>query len=209
MNRSDQKNRGNGNGIEIPVADIEDTASEQTEEVPVEDETVTISREEYETLEAQAAQSKEQYLLVVADFENFRKRVEREKEHIVSFANENLIHDLLPVLDNLQRALSTELDRAGIDSVLEGVRMVNDQLHSVLGSRGLEAVMTVGDPFDPQHHEAVGVLPSEEHDEGIVVSELQKGYRLKGKILRPAMVHVAGQPSDTDSDEGDNGPDGS
>ena len=204
MNRSGRKDKGNGDGINIPVTDIEETAGETTEDVFVETEPVTISGEEYEALTAQAVRSREQYLLAVADFENFRKRAEREKEDIVCFANENLIYKLLPILDNLQRALSMELDQAGIDSVLEGVRMVNDQLYSVLGACGLEPVEAVGGPFDPQYHEAVGVLPSVEHEEGTVISELQRGYSLKGKILRPSMVHVASQPSGNEGNEGDN-----
>ena len=204
MNRSGKKENGSGNGIQIPVTDIKDAAGETPEADAVEVEPVTISREEYEDLKDQAVRSRDQYLLAVADFENFRKRSEKEKENVVCFANENLIHQLLPILDNLERALSVKLDQAGIDSVLEGVRMVNDQLYSVLGACGLEPVDAVGGPFDPQYHEAVGVLPSREHDEGTVISELQKGYSLKGKILRPSMVHVAGPPSGNKDNEGDN-----
>ena len=192
MNRSDRKNKGNSDGIEIPVTDVEETVSLTPEEEPAHKGSVTIPLEEYEALVEEAARSREQYLLAVADFENFRKRVEKEKEDIVCFANERLIHELLPILDNLQRALSTVLDQAGADSILEGVRMVSTQLHSVLGACGLEPL------------EAVGVLPSDEHVDGTVISELQKGYRLKGKILRPSMVHVAGQPSGTRDNEGEN-----
>jgi molecular chaperone GrpE len=204
LNRSDRKNKGNSDGIEIPVTDVEETVSLTAEEEPDQEGSVTIPLEEYEALVEEAARSREQYLLAVADFENFRKRVEKEKEDIVCFANERLIHELLPILDNLQRALSTGLDQAGADSILEGVRMVSAQLHSVLGACGLEPLEAVGGPFDPQQHEAVGVLPSDEHVDGTVISELQKGYRLKGKILRPSMVHVAGQPAGTRDSEGDN-----
>ena len=204
MKRTDQKDKGNGNGFEIQVNDVEETASETAEGAAAEGETVTLSREEYDALVDEAAQAKEQYLLAVADFDNFRKRAEREREEIVCFANERLIHELLPILDNLERALSTQLDKAGADSILEGVRMVNAQLHAILGACGLEPVEAVGGPFDPQYHEAVGVLPSNEHDEGTVVSELQRGYSLKGRILRPAMVHVAGQADVSSNDEGDN-----
>jgi len=204
LNRSGKKENGNGNGIQIPVTDIKDAAGETPEVEVVEAEPVTISSEEYEYLKDQALRSRDQYLLAVADFENFRKRAEKEKVDIVCFANENLIHKLLPIMDNLQRALSVKLDQAGIDSVLEGVRMVNDQLYAVLGACGLEPVDAVGGPFNPQYHEAVGVLPSREHDEGTVISELQKGYSLKGKILRPSMVHVAGPPSGNKDNEGDN-----
>lgn len=202
MNRSDQKDKENG--IEIPVTGAEEAESEAAENGTAGDEPVTISREEYNALVSEAERAKEQYMLAVADFDNFRKRVQREKEEIVCFANEKLILDLLPILDNLQRALSMELDKAGTESILEGVRMVTDQLHTVLGACGLEPVNAVGGPFDPQYHEAVGVLPSDEHDEGTVISELQKGYSLKGRILRPSVVHVAGQASGTNDTEGDN-----
>lgn len=202
MSRKDQKDKGNG--IEIPVTDIEEAVNETGEDNAVEAELVTMTRNEYDALMDEAARAKEQYLLAVADFENFRKRVQREKENIVCFANEKLILELLPILDNLQRALTMELDQAGTESILEGVRMVTGQLHSVLGACGLEPVEAIGSSFDPQYHEAVGVLPSEEHDEGTVISELQKGYSLRGRILRPSMVHVAGQSSGTNGSDGDN-----
>jgi molecular chaperone GrpE len=204
LNRSDRKDKGNGDGIEIPVTGVEESVNLNAEEEPAQKQSVTIPREDYEALVEEAERSREQYLLAVADFENFRKRVEKEKEEIVCFANERLIHELLPILDNLQRALSMGLDQAGTESILEGVRMVSNQLHSILGACGLEPVEAVGGPFDPQHHEAVGVLPSDEPVDGTVISELQKGYRLKGKILRPSMVHVAGQPSGTRDNEGEN-----
>lgn len=204
MNRSERKDKGNGQNLDINVADAKEQEKVTVEEDTAEEETLTISRSEYEDLVGEAARLKEQYLLAVADFENFRKRMEKEREEIVCFANEKLINDLLPILDNLQRALAMELDKAGIDSVLEGVRMVSDQLHSVLSSCGLEPVEALGGPFDPQHHEAVGVLPSEDHAEGTVISELQRGYRLKGKVLRPSMVHVARQPEGSNGGEGDN-----
>lgn len=202
MSRSDQKDKERG--IEIPETGAEEAGSEAAENSTAGDEPVTISREEYNALVSEAERAKEQYMLAVADFENFRKRVQREKEDIVCFANEKLILELLPILDNLQRALTMELDKAGTESILEGVRMVTDQLHTVLGACGLEPVNAIGGPFDPQYHEAVGVLPSDEHDEGTVISELQKGYSLKGRILRPSVVHVAGQSSGTNDTEGDN-----
>jgi len=203
LTRSNRKEGDNGNGIEIPGTDMEESVNAPGEDKTADADPVTLSRKEYEALLAEAARSREQYLLAVADFENFRKRVEREREDIVCFANERLIHEILPILDNLERALSMELDKAGADSILEGVRMVNTQLHSVLGACGLKQMEAVGGPFDPKQHEAVGVLPSAHHEEGTVVSELQKGYSLKGKILRPSMVHVAGRPDDKNNSEGD------
>lgn len=204
MTRSDRNQKNTGSETRIPVIETSETTEDKMETLPEEAEPVAITREEYDALVQEAAQAKEKYLLAVADFENYKKRVQKEKEDIVCFANEKLIHELLPILDNLQRALTMNLDQAGVESVLEGVRLVNSQLHSILGACGLEPVEAVGGPFDPKHHEAIGVLPSEEHDEGTVISELQKGYKLKGKILRPSMVNVARQPLDNDDKQGDN-----
>lgn len=204
MNRSDQNDSGNGKEREIQAAEPDRSVEETGEGESAASESVTLTREEYEALKAEAAQAKERYLLAVADFDNYRKRVDKEKEDLICFANERLIQEILPILDNLERALSMELSKAGTESILEGVRMVSSQLHSVLGACGLKPVEAVGGPFDPRYHEAVGVLPSAEHDEGTVISELQRGYSLKGKVLRPSMVHVAGQPSRDEKGEGDN-----
>lgn len=163
-------------------------------QVPVEDETVTITAREYEEMLAQIEELKDRYLRVAADFDNYRKRVEKEKEDIICFANERLVTDLLPVVDNLERALTADPNGTGTESILDGVRMVNQQLHSILTACGLEPVHAVGTAFDPRIHEAVGVLEPGEYDEGTVLAELQKGYKLKGKVLRHSVVHVAGQP---------------
>lgn len=167
-----------------------------------EEQKISISAREYEELIAQAEELKDRYLRVAADFDNYRKRMEREKEEIICYANEKLVSDLLPILDNLERALAADPEGTNVEGILEGIRMVSRQLHSVLTGCGLEPVHAVGSTFDPRFHEAVGVLPSGEHDEGTILAELQKGYKLKGKILRHSMVHVAGQP-DGDSGEGE------
>ena len=201
MKRSKGKGNGDGDAVQIPVTDGEAVDPGDVAEANSSEELVTLPIEEYETLRAEAAELKDRYLRVVADFDNYRKRVAKEKEDLVCFANERLICDLLPVLDNLERALSVDLDQAGMDSVLAGVKMVSEQFHSLLHSCGLEPVEAVGHTFDPNHHEAVGVLPTADHDEGTVISEMQKGYSLKGKVLRPSMVHVAGKPVDDNNRE--------
>ena len=201
MKRSKGKGNGGGETVQIPVTNGEQAAQDDGSEVVSAQDVVTLTVEEYETLKAEAAEQKDRYLRVVADFDNFRKRVAREKEDLVCFANERLIGDLLPILDNLERALSVDLDQAGMDSVLSGVRMVSDQLQSLLHSCGLEPLEAVGSAFDPNHHEAVGVLPSADHEEGTVVGEMQKGYSLKGKVLRHSVVHVAGKSVGGDEGE--------
>lgn len=163
---------------------------------------VVLSAEEYRSLLNQIRELKDRYLRTAADFDNFRKREEKERQNIVCYANEKLIGDLLPILDNLERALAADRDGTTVEGILEGVQLVRKQLHSVLEACGLEPVEALGAPFDPMIHEAVGVLPSEKHEEGTVVSELQKGYKLKGKVLRHSVVHVAGRrPGDTPGGE--------
>ena len=122
-----------------------------------------------------------------AEFENSRKRQERERSRILSMASERLVQELLPVLDNLDRALE-----AGGD-IREGVQATRDQLAEVLGEEGLLPVASDGQPFDPNVHDAVMGQPSEEHEEGTIIQTFQRGYLLNGKPIRPAKVVVAKQ----------------
>lgn len=194
-----KKRKAEDEAVQVNVDGVDESVS--GEKVSEETATVTVPVQQYEELKAQVEELKDRYLRAAADFENFRKRSEKERENIVCYANEKLICDLLPILDNLERALSADPNGANTVSILEGVHMVSKKLHSVLGACGLEPVQAVGAPFDPQIHEAVGVLPSGQHDEGTVMAELQKGYKLKGKVLRHSMVHVAGQDSDGTTEE--------
>jgi molecular chaperone GrpE len=122
-----------------------------------------------------------------AEFENWRKRQEREKARILQTASERLVVELLPVLDNLDRALEAEGD------IHEGVRAIRDQLVAVLAEEGLLPVASDGQPFDPNVHEALMGQPSEEHEEGTILQTFQRGYVLNGKPIRPAKVVVAKQ----------------
>ncbi len=162
---------------------------------------ITISLVEYEDLKAEIEELKDGMLRAAADYDNFRKRMEKERENIICYANEQLISELLPVLDNLERALASEHSDAEIQGILEGVRMISGHLHEVLTKCGLETLRSVGHPFDPNIHEAVGVLKGSEHEEGTVATELQKGYKLKGKVLRPSIVHVSGGESGEPEEE--------
>ena len=143
-----------------------------------------------EVLEA-TRRERDQYLDALrrlkAEFENSRKRQERERIRILSMASERLVQELLPVLDNLDRALE-----AGGD-IREGVQATRDQLAEVLGDEGLLPVASDGQPFDPNVHEAVMGQVSEEHEEGTIIQTFQRGYILNGKPIRPAKVVVAKQ----------------
>jgi molecular chaperone GrpE len=122
-----------------------------------------------------------------AEFENSRKRWERERARILETASERLVVELLPVLDNLDRALEAEGD------IHEGVWAIRDQLVAVLGKEGLLPLASDGQPFDPNVHEAVMGQPSEEYEEGTILQTFQRGYALNGKPIRPAKVVVAKQ----------------
>ena len=123
-----------------------------------------------------------------ADFENFRKRNQKDREEMIKFASENLICDLLPVLDNFERALSVKGDEQGLHS---GVEMIFRQLNEVLNKEGLQPICAVGENFDPNQHQAVMMVESPDHDDNQIIDEFQKGYTLKEKVIRPAMVRVA------------------
>ena len=122
-----------------------------------------------------------------AEFENARKRQERERTRILETASENLVLGLLPVLDNLDRALEAEGD------IREGVRVTRDQLADVLGREGLLPVASDGQHFDPNVHEAVMGQTSDDHEEGVILQTFERGYLLNGKPIRPAKVVVARQ----------------
>jgi molecular chaperone GrpE len=165
------------------------TASEHllTEEPGVAEEELAALSEELES----ARQERDQYLDALrrlkAEFENSRKRQERERERVFSMAAERLVQELLPVLDNLDRALE-----AGGD-IREGVLATRNQLADVLGNEGLLPVASDGQPFDPNVHEAVMGRPSEEHEEGTILQTFERGYLFNGKPIRPAKVVVAKQ----------------
>lgn len=126
-----------------------------------------------------------------ADFDNYRKRTQKEKTELIKYASERLVGELLPVLDNFDRAVSAAKDNPDFTSFSQGVEMILRQLQTALSKEGLKAMDAVGQPFDPNLHEAVLRVASEEHPENTVVEELQKGYFLKEKVLRPCMVKVS------------------
>ncbi len=143
-----------------------------------------------EELEA-ARRERDEYLDALrrlkAEFENSRKRQERERSRLLETASEKLVVGLLPVLDNLDRALEAE------GNIREGVRATREQLADTVGKEGLLPVASDGQPFDPNVHEAVMGQPSEEHEEGTILQTFQRGYLLNGKPIRAAKVVVARQ----------------
>jgi molecular chaperone GrpE len=144
---------------------------------------------EIQRLRAELAQLKDRVLRERADAENVKKRVAREKADALRFANEGLIKDLLPVLDNLQRALEHARTSREVDPIIEGVELVVRSFNDALGRHGVQEVAARGVPFDPAHHEAFSHVESDQ-PANTVIDEHQRGYLLHGRLLRPALVTV-------------------
>ena len=138
------------------------------------------------------AELNERIVRLTADFDNFRKRAQREKDEARQFANQGLLEKLLPVLDNFEMALTAVKDAD--PSVRDGVQMILDQLLGVLKESGVEPVDAMGHPFDPNLHEALSQEETTEVEEGTVVQQVQRGYKLNDRLVRPARVVVAKAP---------------
>jgi molecular chaperone GrpE len=168
------------------VAEGEPTSADEEESV-LEVDGFAVLAEELEAARLERDQYLDALRRLKAEFENSRKRQERERARILSMASERLVQELLPVLDNLDRALE-----AGGD-IREGVQATRGQLAEVLAEEGLLPVASDGQPFDPNVHDAVMGQPSEEHEDGTIIQTFQRGYLLNGKPIRPAKVVVAKQ----------------
>jgi molecular chaperone GrpE len=172
---------------ETGAVDESDEVSEDAPEATVVEEEPLVPLAEFEAVSAERDQYLDSLRRLKAEFDNSRKRQERERARILESASEKLVQELLPVLDNLDRALESEGD------IREGVRATRDQLADVLANEGLLPVASDGQPFDPNVHEAVMGQPSEDHEEGTVLQTFQRGYLLNGRAIRPAKVVVAKQ----------------
>jgi len=134
----------------------------------------------------------ERLLRTAAEFDNYRKRMERERREASEYAASDVLLELLPIVDNLERALQAAGSQA--DALRKGVEMIHKQMLDLLRKRNVMPIETLGVDFDPRLHQAVVHEPSEEHREGEVMQELQRGYMIGERLLRPAMVKVAKRP---------------
>jgi molecular chaperone GrpE len=180
------------NLAEEPSAEVVSDDEETPPDAAISEEPLEITQDEISTLADEletARRERDEYLdsmrRMKAELENSRKRQERERARLVQQASERLVRELLPVLDNLERALEVEGD------IREGVEATREQLLAVLEQEGLASVASDGESFDPAVHEAVMGQPSEEHEEDTVIMTLERGYVLNGKPIRPAKVIVA------------------
>jgi molecular chaperone GrpE len=166
------------------------------------DEPVAAAEARAAAAEARAAEAHDKYLRVQAELDNVRKRAAREVAERVRYANEDLLREVLPAFDNLDRALEATAGEGGaVAAVREGLSLTQSQLMAVLRKHGVTPVEALGRPFDPTVHEAVQQVPSDQ-PAGTVVAEYRRGYVLNGRLVRPAMVAVAAPPAEGGAGDG-------
>ena len=170
---------------------VENTEATETKEEVVEEKTAEeLLQEKVDKLEEELKQSEDKYLRLYAEFENFKRRKNKEIETNNVYKSQKVITEILPSLDNLERALQVESDNEEIKSLLKGVEMVYEGLLNVLKSEGVELIETENAQFDPNYHHAVMQDEDSEKESGVILDTFQKGYKLKDRVIRPAMVKV-------------------
>lgn len=174
-----------------PAPDAPEDVATETETDPL-----VLLQQELAAAQDETQKNWDLYLRERAELENFRKRMQREKEDLVRFANENLLREILTVVDNLERAIDhARKNQETVQGLLEGVEMTLSQCQKLLDKFGITPVIAVGEPFDPTWHEAMGQLESTEHPANTVLQEMQKGYMLNDRLLRPALVLISKAPA--------------
>ena len=148
-----------------------------------------------EQLRAEIKEKDDRYLRLRAEFDNYRKRTAREKTELAATVEQAFLKDLLPLLDNLNRAsgaVETADENVDIETLRKGIEMIKSETTAVMGKHGLEAIEAEGKMFDPNFHQAVGRVANPELEDGMIAAEFQRGYMARGKVIRPSMVQVVG-----------------
>ena len=177
---------GGSDAVEVQDDDNSEAEAELTVEQKL--------QQEVETSRDDARKNHELYLRALADMENLRKRCQREKEDLAKFGNETLLREILPVADNLERAVEHAVQDEATDGLLEGVRMTLDQFSKVLEKFHVLPVESIGQVFDSAVHQAMGQIETEDFPANTVAQEMQKGYLLNDRLLRPSLVMIAKAP---------------
>ena len=179
---------GNEEKAEETAEEVKEEAAEETAEAGTGEKQEEKEAESKPDEKAAEEQESERYMRLMAEFQNFKRRAAREKTDIHAYANEKIIGELLPVLDNFERALGTSTDDA--EGYAKGMELIFQQLKTALEHAGLSEIKALGEEFDPNVHNAVMTEDSDEHEDGHISKVLQKGYKLKDKVIGPSMVAV-------------------
>jgi molecular chaperone GrpE len=175
---------------QIDEEDINPPTEEEAKEVVGSEK---LPDDEKDRLAADLKEANDKYLRLYAEFDNYRKRVNKDKEELIKYGNERLLHELLPFIDHLEMALKHASNESS-SGLVQGVEITLKGLRKTLEKFGLTEIEAEGKPFDPSVHHAISQVEREDADENIVVEELRKGYRLKDKVLRASLVAVSKKP---------------
>jgi molecular chaperone GrpE len=182
---------GNAEAEQADAKYTEEAVNTSFENEAAQSEQADPQEQELLQLRQQSEENYQRSLRTQADFDNFRRRTRQEKEEFAKYASQKVIEQLLPIIDNFERALAAGRESNDYEALLKGVDMIYRQLDQALAGEGLKPMESVGQPFNPEFHQAIMQVESDEYEEGIIVSEIQKGYLLKDRVLRPAMVQVS------------------
>ncbi len=175
---------------DIPAS--EENAARGSEDRPeVMDNTIEQLQEEISKLQEEIRNSNDMYLRALAEVENIRKRAVREREEYVKFAALPLLKKMLTVIDDLERALSMYDPKQDPDVLIKGVEMIHTRIKEIVEQEGAQALHAVGKPFDPQYHQPLAIEQNSNYPENTIIEELQKGYIMHGRVIRPSLVKVS------------------
>ena len=176
--------------VEGSTSDSDNSSNDSSNEESSEETAVDPKDEEIQQLQLKANENEEKYLRLYAEFENYKRRIQKENETNKTYQSQHVLTDILPTIDNIERALQIEGDDESFKSLQKGVQMVHESLLRALKDNGLEEIESEGQAFDPNFHQAVVQDDNPDFKSGDITQELQKGYKLKDRVLRPSMVKV-------------------
>ncbi|MBE7295575.1 nucleotide exchange factor GrpE [Staphylococcus haemolyticus] len=176
--------------VEDTTSDSDNSSNDSSNEESSEETAVDPKDEEIQQLQLKANENEEKYLRLYAEFENYKRRIQKENETNKTYQSQRVLTDILPTIDNIERALLIEGDDESFKSLQKGVQMVHESLLRALKDNGLEEIESEGQAFDPNFHQAVVQDDNPDFKSGDITQELQKGYKLKDRVLRPSMVKV-------------------
>jgi len=192
---------GKNKDVEVDLSS-NDTV-EDSEEQMVETEEITVEEpiSELEESGRLASEYLDHLQRLQAEFDNYKKRVDREKAELIEYASAKLVSELIDIMENLERGVTSAKESDDIDSIVKGMEMVSIQLKDILGSSGLKPIEAVGKKFDPHYHEAMMMTPTDEYPYNTVIEEFQQGYMMKDKVLRYSKVRVSVNEDNNENSE--------